>query len=332
MNYYILVPWGETGGPEGLHQLCYELINLNKNANIVYYDPWADRIQSEYSDKICGSYKQYIGIKSFTPTNILQLDDPENVIVLPEIFRIKHIKMFKNAKIVYLRLSNNSKETALDPHNYDSLYDDVFKTCYTACDPALIYKKIVDSNFYDLDKVFMLTPGINNSYLQSEKNIPKNRTDTVLFNPSKGVEHTKKIVDFMNKFLDIETDIEFFPLTGMTQSELKEKTHTSKVYIDFGHLPGKDRLSREVASGGCVVLIGTRGSGADCDDFQIDDKIEWDEENNTFDYHKICLKIIDMIQNYNFYFKKQKSYRDIIRKERNAYVKQVKNMINIIEK
>ena len=33
-----------------------------------------------------------------------------------------------------------------------------------------------------------------------------------------------------------------------------------QVYIDFGHHPGQDRLPREAAACGCLVVTGTRGS------------------------------------------------------------------------
>lgn len=329
MNYYILVPWGETGGPEGLHQLCYELVHMKKNARIIYYDPWQDRIQSEYKGKICGRYNEYDGVKSFSPNHILDIDELDNVVILPEICRIRHIEMFKKAKVVYLRLSNNTQETALDPENYDSLYHPIFKTCYTGCDPFLIYKKIKESS-YDMNKVFMLRPNINLSHIRKEDDLHNERKNFVLFNPSKGKQHVDRLIEYSKKF-DIDIDIEFIPLQGMTKEQLKEIIYTSKLYIDFGHFPGPDRLSREAASGGCVVLIGKRGSGSDSDDFPLEDKIDWNEDDDSFDYEKICLKIIDIIKNYNTYFNNQKEYRKIIRNERNKYIKQIKKMISILE-
>ena len=330
MNYYILCPWAESGGPEGLHQLCYELVNLGKNAKIVYYHPWTDKIQSEYSGKICGRYIQYSGIESFTPENISDIDYSNNIIVLPEVCRIRHVEMFKKAKVVYLRLSNNTKETALDPQNYDSLTDPAFQNCYTACDPFLVYKRIKESNQYNMNNVFMLRPNINLSYIFPEKDLKKERKNVVLFSPARGKEHIDNIIKVSKNF-DIDFDIDFVPLQGMSQEELKNIISTSKLYVEFGHLPGPDRLSRESASGGCVVLMGKRGSGADQDDFPIDEKLDWDESNNTFDYGKICSMIIDIIKNYDKYFKKQKSYREILRNERTNYIDQLKNMISVLE-
>lgn len=330
MKYYILCPWGETGGPEGLHQLCYELINLDRTARIVYYHPWTDRIEKEHEGKICGRYNQYIGIESYTPNDISEIDKEDSIIVLPEICRTRHIKMFKNAKVIYLRLSNNTQESAPDPQNYDSLYDSVFQECYTGCDPFLIYKQIEKTSVYNMNKVFMLRPNINLSHIREEIDLSNERKNIVLYNPAKGKHHIDRLVEY-SKNIDFDCDIEFIALRGMSQEELKEVIHTSKLYIDFGHFPGPDRLCREAASGGCVIFIGKRGSGSDWDDFPVEEKIDWDEQNDTFNYELICKNIIDMIKRYDYFFQKQKSYREIIRNERKNYIEQVKNMINIVE-
>ena len=45
----------------------------------------------------------------------------------------------------------------------------------------------------------------------------------------------------------------------------------------------------------------------------------------------LSLHIIDIIQNYNKYFKKQKSYREILRNERTNYIEQIKNITTALE-
>ena len=332
-NYYIFVPWGESGGPEGLHQLCYELINLGESAHMIYYDSSRDRIQKEYKDKICGRYNQYEGVTSFTPNYISDIDTEDSLIVLPEICTINHIKKFKKAKVLFLRLSNNTKETAGDPWNYDSLYDPVFKTCYTACDPFLIFNMIKNSKSYDMEKVFALRPNINFSYLTSEKeldDLKSKRKNVVMYNPARGIEHFYKIIE-ESKNIDLDIDIEFIPLQGMNQIELRSVMDTSKLYIELGHIPGPDRLPRECASRGSVILLGKRGSGLDWDDFPIEEKIDYNQSNNTFNYESICYSIVDMIKNYDYYYEKQKSFREILRNERKIYINQIKKMIEIIK-
>ena len=42
-------------------------------------------------------------------------------------------------------------------------------------------------------------------------------------------------------------DLRWVPLIGMTTEEMRSCMSKSKVYIDFGNHPGKDRIPREAA-------------------------------------------------------------------------------------
>jgi hypothetical protein len=192
---------------------------------------------------------------------------------------------------------------------------------------------IKNSKSYDMEKVFMLRPNINSSYFTSEdelNGIKNKRKNVVMYSPARGAEHFNKIIE-ESKNIDLDIDIEFIPLQGMNQIELRNVMDTSKLYIELGHLPGPDRLSRECASRGSVILLGKRGSGLDWDDFPIEEKIDYDQSNNTFDYRSICYSIVDIIKNYNSYYIKQKSFRDILRGERDIYIKQIKTFVEKIE-
>lgn len=79
------------------------------------------------------------------------------------------------------------------------------------------------------------------------------RQNTVLFNPAKGFHYVKQLIR-------IAPSINFQPLSGKSRDELKRIFLTSKVYIDFGHHPGRDRIPREAASQGCIVICRSVGS------------------------------------------------------------------------
>lgn len=52
------------------------------------------------------------------------------------------------------------------------------------------------------------------------------------------------------------------PLQNMTRDEVRETLLNSKVFLDFGHHPGKDRGPREAALCGCIPVV--RRCGAAC--------------------------------------------------------------------
>ena len=96
-----------------------------------------------------------------------------------------------------------------------------------------------------LDFLF-LSDCLNEDFLTSHAEL--SRDDRVLYNPSKGFWFTKKIID-------ANPDIDFVAIEGMTPAQTKSLMRTSKLYIDFGDHPGKDRLPREAAICGCCIVL-----------------------------------------------------------------------------
>lgn len=89
-----------------------------------------------------------------------------------------------------------------------------------------------------------------------------------MYNPIKGYKYSKKIIKNLSK----NKNIKFIALKGMTVAEIREISKKAKVYIDFGHHPGKDRIPRETAILGCIVIVGKRGSARYKEDISINDE------------------------------------------------------------
>lgn len=56
-------------------------------------------------------------------------------------------------------------------------------------------------------------------------------------------------------------EAEFLPIGGMSYVEAMQELSTATVYVELGHLPGRDRLPREAAHLGTPVVMLGRGSG-----------------------------------------------------------------------
>ena len=50
------------------------------------------------------------------------------------------------------------------------------------------------------------------------------------------------------------------PIHGMTKPQVRDTLFNANIYIDFGHHPGKDRMPREAAAAGAVVLLHAAGA------------------------------------------------------------------------
>ena len=101
----------------------------------------------------------------------------------------------------------------------------------------------------------------------------------------------------------------------------------SKVYIDFGNHPGKDRIPREAAICGCCIITGKRGSANNKIDIAIKDKYKFEDRLSSID--QIHSLICDCMDNFDICQSDFKNYREIILKEEAIFKE---NVLKIFEK
>lgn len=68
---------------------------------------------------------------------------------------------------------------------------------------------------------------------------------------------------------DLLPDVEFRPIQGMSFDEVCRTLAAAALYVEIGHLPGRDRLPREAALLGTPTVMLARGAGFCWDDFPI---------------------------------------------------------------
>jgi hypothetical protein len=56
-------------------------------------------------------------------------------------------------------------------------------------------------------------------------------------------------------------DVEFQPIQNMSFQEVAQALSTATLYLELGHLPGRDRMPREAAHFGTPVVCLARGAG-----------------------------------------------------------------------
>lgn len=60
---------------------------------------------------------------------------------------------------------------------------------------------------------------------------------------------------------ELMPDVEFRAIKGMSFQEVAQALSTSSVYLELGHMPGRDRMAREAAHFGTPVVVLARGAG-----------------------------------------------------------------------
>jgi len=133
----------------------------------------------------------------------------------------------------------------------------------------------------DDDRVLNLTefiPHATNAYSSSGNFVKKNsngRDLDIVYNPVKGIHFTDEIIrraggkraKSMSCGSTVCSGIKFTPIgkgvngrDRLTGEEVVELLKRAKVYIDFGPHPGMDRIPREAALAGCIVLTNREGA------------------------------------------------------------------------
>ena len=81
------------------------------------------------------------------------------------------------------------------------------------------------------------------------------RAKRIAYNPAKGGA-------FVERIAARRPDLEWVPIQGMSKGDVTTLLRSAAVYLDLGHHPGKDRLPREAAVNGAIVVVSRRGSAA----------------------------------------------------------------------
>ena len=234
---YINIPaQAIAGGVESLFQLA-DAINNVGGESIVLWD-------IQYGDPIPAKYKHY-NIQHSKEVE----DTSNNWVIYPEVWTEK-LNTYKNMKkgIWWLSVDNNhGKFQDFSNSNITHFYQSFY---------ALDF---LQKN--GVEKYLPLFDYIHSKYTDSTYDVSSKR-NIVCYNPVKGLEITNQI-----KYLN--PDIEFVPIVGMEENQIIELFKTSKVYIDFGHHPGRDRIPRESAILGNCVLTNTKGAAGFYNDIPI---------------------------------------------------------------
>ncbi|MES2397289.1 MAG: hypothetical protein V4549_14865 [Bacteroidota bacterium] len=312
-----------TGGPELLHQLVHKLNKFGFSAQMFYtnkFNKFEFNAQMLYSNKygkpINPNYIKYDNNFSFS------LEDQEqNILVVPETMTGLLYKYKKVRKIIWwLSVDNFSRELSFKKIKLLTFLG-MYKI-YNFNSAQKIYH-IVQSEYA---RSFIEDKGVQGSYYLSDylnidflNNRPPNytsegRKNNVLYNPAKGFEFTKKIISKASH-------LNWIPLINLSPVQVSTILKDSKVYIDFGNHPGKDRFPREAAISGCCVITGKRGSAKFQKDLPI--KEEYKFNDDIIEIDAIISKIEKCINNYDDAINDFSEYREVILKDENKFEKEI---------
>lgn len=311
---YILCPSNSaSGGPEVCHQLCSEMIKLGIEAYICYIKKMDEPVHT--------NYKKYHLPYVFKPEDL-----PHNICIVPEVYS-GHFSLWKNVQKVFWWLSvdnylNNIRShirfwstaptSRPKPKFFIFEKKDEDMVHFVQSEYARQFIKIND---VPDDKIYMVEDYVSQAFLSQAAQIDLSKKENfVVYNPKKGFNITQQLIE-------VASDIDWRPIENMTPEQVQELLAKAKVYIDFGHHPGKDRIPREAAISGCVVITGKRGSAAN--DIDINIPVEFKFDDNKLNKQKVVEKIREVFENFKTAHEKQSAYRNRILDDKNRFINEI---------
>lgn len=330
---YVMAPYHySSGGPELAHQLVDYLRNKGEEAYIIYAK---DRKLVTTDLTVTENFKKY----NIEVSGRIEYTNA-NVIVLPEIY-LYMIPKLKNIQVciwwmsVDMALGTNANSNFLETFRFKKgLLDKLrvvkhirsYKNRYSF--NKLKKEDYRLTHFYQatyiqqflyglgLNRVIRLSDFINPEILNHVDG-SKAKEDIILYNPSKGIRYTKRLMKHMPGY-------RFIALKGFTREQLNNLFDTAKLYIDLGEFPGKDRLPREAAIHNCCIITGKFGASRYYEDVPIDSKYKFDMLHANYADIKNCID--DILENYDTRIKDFEYLRETIKHERENFYHEIDNI------
>lgn len=290
-----------TGGPEALHAFVHELNKLKNVHAMIWY--WEARSREPSPEEYQAYQCEYV---TEMPEGF------DGTVIVPEIWA-NRVMEFKNCTRVIYWLGCDAYAPWTPQHELGKFLedDDIIHIVQSEYALDLLQK-------LEVKRLVKCTDIVNTEYYAKYKE--GKRSDAVLYNPAKATL-------FMRQLMAECQDIEFKPISGMARAEVIDLMRHSKLYIDFGEFPGRERMPREAALCGCCLITSKIGSAGYDGDFLHSYKFEskashiWVIKNRiryVLDHYEECQKDFD-------------AFRGLLREDKAALSKHVKEVVNEIQ-
>jgi hypothetical protein len=302
-----------TGGPEALHQLTAHMNTLGLPAYMCYL-PFSE---SATAPAAYALYKT----QSAPYEDVLG-----NLIIFPEVYPMLALKVKQaQAALWWLSLDN-----FLERRHIWGLHDKVryLKRVIQGRRPwgganslkqILHFSQTEHSSSYLRScgiEPILLIDSINEDFLTDRfLNQIDHKQNTIMYNPTKGWKVTERLIKAYPKW-------HFEPVKELNREQLSEKLYKAKLYIDFGHHPGRDRLPREAAMHGCCLITGKLGSAGNTVDLLILLQYKLDGNANDF-IEQFGHLAADIMGDFPRHFTAFKPYRKWLQDEPRIFKEQI---------
>lgn len=304
-----------TGGTEVLHQFVHQLTQLGITAKLFYY-----RIKKD-TDPIHPRFRKYVQDYATTIE-----DNEKNVLLVPEtrteyLYRYQHIRKgiwWLSVDFFYDTADVDRWSTLMKMTGITRRYN-IKKPEKLKIDLHLVQSRYAAIHLekHGIHNYEYLSDYLNASFFNTPETPLSEKQNRVVYNPKKGWEFTQQLIQQA-------PELNWLPLINMTPDEVAKACHTSKVYIDFGQHPGKDRFPREAAISGCCVITGKRGAAANDTDIAIPEKYKFADTPSSIP--AIIRQIKECMDTYETARHDFDTYREVIKTQEQEFNNQLQKI------
>ncbi|MCM1326545.1 MAG: hypothetical protein NC094_04455 [Bacteroidales bacterium] len=304
-----------TGGTELLHQFCRCLMDNGIESYMMY---------SNVQGVQCPTPEPFLkyGVKY-----VRQFVDADDTILILTEIQLQLVEMCKKGTVMvwWLSVGNylGQYQEAIKNANHMDVFGLKLRKDIIHFVQSHYAKDFLEKEIGIKDSYFLMDY-INDDIMQIATQYANTfeREDICLYNPKKGYEALKPLMEACRK------DIQWIALEGYTPEEMAMLMCRAKVYIDLGGHPGKDRIPREAAICGCLVLTNRVGSAAYKEDVGIPEcyKLE-----NTEDVDAALHKLYELLDGYQEKAQEYSDYRASIANEKEEFMRDAKTAMTILK-
>ena len=315
---FVICPTTVTGGPEALHQLAQLANEAGIDSLLAYYGEGATvstsrgvlKVEAPARNPCLVAYAKYNPIVASGEYEL----DSRSLVILPEVIGW-HAKRFHPAKVMVWWLSVNNAF-----HPKSPLKDEAQRTAFFADDAVdhlcqTFYAAAVLER-QGMRRTYELVDYTDDLFTLRRPQAP-NFGDQIAFNPKKGPELARI-------FFGANSDLMPRPIENMNKGQIAEVFRQTRIYVEFGHNPGKDRMPREAACAGCIVVARRAGGTAFFGDSPLPAKFKFSDADVASGHLADLVRSI--ARDPQPFWEEQSYYRRYLYSERDLMELQVKRL------
>lgn len=319
---YVLCPSGRRNETaDNCHELCAQLIRFGVEAYMVYLPGGGENISVD------DFYLRYN-----LPYDTGVEDSAKNILIVPEV-AATYLYLAKQTRRVlwWYDVDNFFRDMGARLVNQ---FDNILKKpmpkffTFSHFDENVEHwaqseyaRQFLKLNGVPDEKIFTVSDCINKNFLNYAVKIDTAaKKNLVAYKPVPNRDFTDVVRNLAN-------DVEWRAVENLTAAALQKLFAEAKIYVDFSDHGAKDKLTREAAVSGCVVIMGKRGAAGNGVDFNIPAEFKFDE---TVDAALAAAeKISDALENFDAEHAKQAEFREKILRESDDSIEKIAEALSV---